>query len=135
MTVDTNLGIDIPRSRNEAMSVALRLAAEEFTYGEETTKLDTLERGRLVGDLEVSLSPFVGGVADVDGGIAVSFKRYLPGVRLAGSEARLVTHLRNGARCSLRAFPMVAGVSAEEVNPLVRRLEQARILRADARPS
>jgi hypothetical protein len=133
VTVDTNLGVDVPASREEALSVALRTGIEEFTFGEEVKRLDSAERARLSGDLEVRLSPIVKDVADAVGTIAVTFKRYLPEVRLSGAEARVVAHLRNGGRNSLAGLPMVAGISMGESDAVLRRLEPIRVIRADIR--
>jgi hypothetical protein len=133
VTVDTNLGVDVPASREEALSVALRTGMEEFTFAEEVTRLDSAERARLSGDLEVRLSPIVKDVADTAGTIAVTFKRYLPELRLSGAEARVVAHLRNGGRNSLAGLPMVAGISMSESDAVLRRLEPIRVVRADIR--
>jgi hypothetical protein len=133
VTVDTNLGVDVPASREEALSVALRTGIEEFTFAEEVTRLDSAERARLSGDLEVRLSPIVKDVADTAGTIAVTFKRYLPELRLSGAEARVVAHLRNGGRNSLAGLPMVAGISMSESDAVLRRLEPIRVIRADIR--
>jgi hypothetical protein len=135
VTVDTNLGIDVPATRSEALSVALRRDVEEVVLGEETLRLTSSERTLLAGDLEVRLSPIVQDVAEANDGVVVTFKRYLDKIRLSGAEARAAQHLKHGARSTLTAFPMVVGVPVEERDPLIRRLENARVVRADVRPA
>jgi hypothetical protein len=133
VTVDTNLGVDVPPSREEALSVALRTGIEEFTFAEDVKRLDSAERARLSGDLEVRLSPIVEDISDTAGTVTVTFKRYLPELRLSGAEARVVAHLRNGGRNSLAGLPMVAGISMSEADAVLPRLERLRVVRTDIR--
>lgn len=133
ISTDSNLGLDIPATRDQALSVALRLKVEEFYYGEERVTLSATERGRLSADLEVRLSPVVDDVTDVDGGsVAVSFKRYLPKQILSDGEAQLVTNLRDRASQRLRTMPLYTGdQSPESIEAVLRRLETAHVVRIE----
>jgi hypothetical protein len=135
MSIDLNVGKDIPTTREEALSVALRLGVEDFCFGGERLRLDAGERERMTGDLEVRLSPAVKTATESGDGLAVTFKRYLPSVVLFDENARLVAPLSNGDRVRLRTLPMVAdGQSSEQLMPALRRLEAAHIIRVDVRP-
>ena len=133
---DANLGVDIPATRDEALSAALRLGVETLCYGEERIRLDAGTRANLLPDLDVRLSPIVSGVEDsADAGAVVSFKRYLPEKALGEEEARLVAPLRSGDRLRLRTIPMMAdGQSIAEVESKLRKLEAEHIVRLDVRP-
>ena len=131
-TIDINAGVDIPASRTEALSAALRLPVDEFHYGDERIWLKADERSRLAGDLEVRLSPIVAAVTDGDDGVTVSFKRYLPQLGLAGSEAQLVAALRGGKPHRLRTMQLFGEEqSPATVEATLRRLEAAHVVRLD----
>ena len=136
ITIDTNLGTDIPDNRQAALTVALRSTVEDFWFGEDITRLDSRERNRLGESLEVRLSPVVGEISEVEEGIVVRFKRYLPSLTLAGTEARLVGQLRNGRSYRLTPLSLIDGIDPAELEPILRRLETARIVRIEfvARP-
>ncbi len=135
ISVDTNLGKDVPATREEALSVALRARLEEFAFGETTGRLAPLERDRLSGYLDIRLSPIVAEVIAADDRALVTFKRYLPRLRLAGAEAQLVAYIAKSGGDLLPGLPPAPGFSPEETEKLVRRLEKASILRADMKPA
>jgi hypothetical protein len=136
ISTDTNLGIDVPASRDEALSVALRLGVEDLYFGEERTRLDPGTCERLSGDLEVRLSPIVSAATVSGDGLIVTFKRSLPEAVLFDEEARLIAPLCKGERFRLRTLPIVTdGRPLAEVETSLRRLEAARIVRLDVRPA
>jgi hypothetical protein len=133
--VDTNLGRDIPATREEALSVVLRARLDEFAFGETAGRLDPLERDRLTGHLEVRISPIVDEVIDAGETVAVTFKRYLTRTRLSGAEARLVDYVAKTGGDLFPGLPPALGYAPEETEKLVRKLEKAAILRADMKPA
>ena len=134
IAIDANLGADIPTTRDEALSVALRLGVEDFCYGDERLRLDVATRERLVGDLEVRLSPAVKAVTESGDGVIVTFKRYLSRTVLFDDEARLVALLRERKGVRLKALPMIADGPTDQLMPALRRLEAAHIVRVEVRP-
>jgi hypothetical protein len=134
IAADANIGIDIPATRAEALSVALRLGVEDFCYGDERLRLDGAMRESLAGDLEVALSPAVRAVTESGDGLFVAFRRYRPGIVLFDEDARLVVPLRNGDRFRLKTLPIVAdGRPTDKLMAALRRLEAAHVVRADVR--
>lgn len=134
IAADVNLGTDIPATRDEALSVALRRGVEDFCYGDERLRLDAAARERLAGDLEIRLSPAVNAVTESGDGVIVTFKRYLPRAVLFDQDARLVAPLREGDRLRLKTLPIIAdGRAVDQVMPALRRLEAAHIVRLDVR--
>lgn len=131
ITIDTNLGADIPDSREAALSVALRSNVAEVAFVEETIKLDAAARARLGGELFVRLSPIVADIVDAGDGLIVTFKLYLPKVTIAGIEARILAFLRNGEPRRLKALTIESGEDPAEIEPILRRLERARIVRVE----
>src|SRR6185436_5298677 len=107
--VDINIGSDIPRTEQEAMSVALRTGAKELNYGGKVTSLDGRHRQTLAGELEVRLSPLVQRVvADGDKRI-VRFRRHLAERVLVGDRARLVDEFAGGKSLTLAAVAVLRG--------------------------
>lgn len=135
IAADENLGIDIPGTRDEALSVALRLGVEDFCFGDERLRLGAEERRRLTGQCDVRLSPIVSGIAETADGLVVSFKRYLPKVLLSGTDARLIEPLRAGARIRLMTLPIVADGQSTAAEARLRDLESRRVVRIEVRAS
>jgi hypothetical protein len=135
ISIDLNLGKDIPGTRDEVLSVALRRGVEDFCFGGERLRLDAATREQMTGDLEVCLSPAVKTATESGDGLSVTFRRYRPGVVLFDEDARLVAPLSNRDRFRLRTLPMVAdGQPPDKLVPALRRLEAAHIVRVDVRP-
>ena len=59
IVIDTNLGVDLPRTREEALSVALRSGAAQFAYGLDDILLDENLRPRFAESLRAGISPIV----------------------------------------------------------------------------
>ena len=128
--VDANLGIDVPRTRAEALSVALRARAKDFVFENETVFLDQDMRPRFAGELRVSLSPAVVKVDAGEAGTSIDFHRNAPKAVLAGDDAKLV-------RADCRAPATLGELGGEMDRPIdaleetLRRLEVASIVRLD----
>jgi hypothetical protein len=130
IVVDTNLGIDVPRTRAEALSVALRARATEFVFDNETIFLDEGMRPRFAADLRVSLSPMVARFDSGDERVGIDFRRRLPSTELLGDDAKLVQRIA-GAAVTLGELGRELDRPIEALEEALRRLEAARILRLD----
>lgn len=135
MAADANLGMNIPGTRDEALSVALRLGVEDFCFGEERLRLGAEERRRLAGQCEVRLSPIVSGIAETADGLIIGFRRYLPKLVLSEADARLIEPLRNGARIRLMTLPIVADGETMAAEARLRDLEARHVVRVEVRAS
>jgi hypothetical protein len=134
LLVDTNLGIDIPRSRAEALSVALRSRARNFVFAADTITLDDDLRPRFAGDLTATIGPLVAGIADHEDGSEVMFHRQLPPRFLSPAEVRVIEPLRHRQGFALSALAEDLGKGLAEAEMEARRLEAARVIRLDAEP-
>ena len=128
--VDANLGIDVPRTRAEALSVALRARAKDFVFENETVFLDQDMRPRFAGELRLSLSPAVVKVDTGEAGTSIEFHRNARKAVLAGEDAKLVERI---ARAPV-ALGELGGEMDRPIDALeetLRRLEAAGIVRLD----
>jgi hypothetical protein len=130
--IDANLGVDVPRSRDEALTVALRYGAGELVFGTETLFLDEGLRPRLAADLRVALSPLVQRVVEDGNRRVIRFRRHLPDRTLSPEEARIVSEFKEGASLTLAAMAVVRGESHAGTEAVLRPLEAERIVRLDA---
>jgi hypothetical protein len=129
--VDTNLGLDIPATRAEALSVALRNGVSEFVFGRETVVLDTPTLRQLLSDLKVGLSPLVHRI-DEDGSEAiVTFRRNLQPLRLDAVDWSLVSPLSGGAHIPLDALATAVRQPLDAIQASLARLETRRVIRVD----
>jgi hypothetical protein len=134
LLVDINLGIDIPRSRAEALSVALRNRARSFVFAADTITLDDDLRPRFAGDLTASIAPLVAGIDDHEDGSEVTFHRQLPLRFLSPAEVRVIEPLRDRKGFALAALAEHLGKSLAEAELEARRLEADRVIRLDPEP-
>jgi len=132
--VDSNLGIDIPRSRAEALTVALRHRAQDFVFAGDTITLDDDLRPRFAGDLTASIGPLVADIHDREDGSEITFHRQLPPRFLSPAEVRAIEPLRDRKGFVLSALAEHLGRSLAEAELLARGLEAARVIRLDAEP-
>ena len=128
--VDTNLGVDVPATRPEALSVALRARAKEFVFDNETIFLDEGMRPRFAADLRVSLSPTVARLDSGNDGVTVNFRRRSPPTVLVGEDARLVQRIA-GAPVALGELGRELDRPIDAIEEALRRLEAAGIVRLD----
>ncbi len=131
--VDHNLGLDIPATREQALTVALRTRVETAVYGEETVALDPASRIRLTGGLIVGLSPAVLAVEGGDDRLTLRFRRRLAPATLTGREAEAVAPLRDGAYMPLGSLAVILGKTAVDAERLYRGLEALAIVRVDVK--
>ncbi len=151
--VDDNSGLDLPSTRNAALSMALRAGVAEVCFGEERIALDAATRPRLAADLRVGLSPAiaaidaqpaVGGAAgasrDAAGSSAVTapagalrarFRRHLDDTTLSGREAEILAPIRDRGRMPLGSLAVLLGMPLTEAERLLSGLEARRIVRVD----
>ena len=151
--VDDNVGLDLPSTRNAALSMALRAGVAEVCFGEERIALDAAARSRLAADLRVGLSPAiatidgppaVGGSAGASGDAAGSsavtapagalrarFRRHLDDTTLNGREAEILAPIRDRGRMPLGSLSVLLGLPLTETERLLRGLEARRIVRVD----
>ena len=132
--IDTNLGIDIPRSRAEALTIALRSGAREFVFAADTITLDEDLRPRFAGDLTAAIAPIVTAIEDREEDSRVIFHRHLPPRILSPAEARAIAPLRERKGFALAALAEHLGKSLAEAEAEARRLEADRVIRLDAEP-
>ena len=132
--VDQNAGLDIPATREEALSVALRARTEEAIFGGETVRLDALSRSRLLSGLVVRLSPAVSSVEGNDDNLALGFRRHRGKAALTGAEAEPVAPLRDGAHMLLGSLAVLLGETTVNAERLYRALEAQGIVRLDFVP-
>ncbi len=134
LLIDSNLGTDIPRTREEALSVALRNRAAEFTFGMETVVLDDTLRPRTAGDLRLALAPLVQRIVAEGDRRVVRFRRHLGERTLTPDEAKIVDDIAGNAAMTLTAFAGSRGESMEQAEATLRRLEADRVIRLDMLP-
>lgn len=132
--VDTNLGFDIPRTREAALSAALRSGADEFAYGIDTIRLDEAIRPRLAADLRTGLSPIVHTITGDNARTTVTFRRHLAPLSLTGADARLLVPFRDHSRLTLSSVAELLGLSPADAEAALRRLEVQHIIRLDIEP-
>jgi len=132
--IDTNLGIDIPRSRAEALSVALRSGARELVFAADTITLDEDLRPRFAADLTAAIAPIVAAIEDREDDPCVIFHRHLPPRILSPAEVRAIAPLRDRKGFALAALAEDLGKSLAEAEAEARRLEADRLIRLDAEP-
>jgi hypothetical protein len=130
--VDTNEGIDLPRTREEALTIALRRGAAELVFGHDDLTFDDTIRARFAADLRVALSPIVAKVEEAGGVLTAKFRRHLFDRPFTDSEARIIAPLRDGVHFPLSAMAELLGQTPGEAEPALRRLEADRVLRLDA---
>jgi hypothetical protein len=130
--VDSNLGIDIPRSHAEALSVALRNRVRDFVFAGDTITLDDELRAHFAGDLTVSIAPLVADINDYEDGSEVAFHRQLPPRFLSPVEVRLIEPLRDRQGLALKVLAERLGKNLAEAEMEARRLEADRVIRLDA---
>src|SRR5207302_11431793 len=124
--IDTNLGLDLPRSRAEALSVALRSRAHEFAFAADTIILDEDLRPRFAGDLTATIAPIVAAIDDREDGSEVTFHRHLPPRFLSPADVRMIEPLRDRKGFALSALAEHLGTGLAEVEAEARRLEADR---------
>ncbi len=129
--VDQNAGLDVPATREEALSVALRARVEEAIFGSEAIRLDALSRSRLLGGLVVRLSPAVSSVEGDDESLALGFRRHRDNTTLTGAQAEMVAPLRDGAHMLLGSLAVLLGETTVNAERLYRGLEALGIVRVD----
>jgi len=134
LLIDGNLGTDIPRTREEALSVALRNRAAEFTFGMETVVLDDTLRPRIAGDLRLALAPLVQRIVAEGDRRVVRFRRHLGERALTPGEAKIVADIEGNAAMTLATFAGSRGESMAEAEAALRRLEADRVIRLDMPP-
>jgi hypothetical protein len=132
--VDANLGIDIPRNRAEALSVALRSRAREFVFGADTITLDEDLRPRFAGDLTATIAPIVAALDEREDAAQAFFHRHLPPRPLSETDLKILAPLRDRKGFALSALAEHLGKSLADAEPEVRRLEADRVIRLDAEP-
>jgi tetratricopeptide (TPR) repeat protein len=113
IVVDDRFGCDVPTTRAELLEVCVKRGAERLVFDGVAESLSADRRRALDDTLRVSLGPAVAAV-DED---LVTFKRYLPPLRLEPEAARLVA--------MLDGEPSVAEL---QQRALLRELEEARVL-------
>jgi hypothetical protein len=129
--IDHNAGRDVPATREEALSVALRARVEEAIFGTETIRLDTVSRSRLLSGLLVRLSPAVSSVEGNDDHLTLGFRRHRSDLTLTGGDADAVAPLRDGAQMLLGSLAVLLGETTVNAERLYRRLEALGIVRVD----
>lgn len=133
--VDINQGIDIPATRDEALSVALRHGLGEIVFGGEAAGFDLAARARAAAGLDIRLSPAVARIAGGADRMTVAFRRRLPPLQLSGEDAKLVAPLADGSAYRLPDLSVALGLANAVIEPALRRLERASVLRLDVRTS
>src|SRR5262249_6617122 len=134
LLIDTNLGIDIPRTRAEALGVALRSGARDFVFGADTITLDDDLPPRFAADPTATIAPLPSAIHRRDDGTRVPFHRHLPPRYLSEAERRIIEPLRERNGFALSALAEHLGKTVAEAEPEVRRLEADRVVRLDAEP-
>ncbi len=132
--VDTNLGKDIPATRGEALSVALRGGAGEFAFLDETVMLDEQLRPALAADLHLSLSPAVAKIESEDGRQVATFRRPAVKRTLSDAEATAVGAVRGGTGLPLSAVAELLHKPLADAETILRALEAAQVVRLDVAP-
>jgi hypothetical protein len=129
--VDLNSGLDIPRTRAEALSAALRAGVGKAVFGEETILLDAPNRPRLAAELKVTLSPLVATIEGPDQAMTVRFRGRLPEAAVTGLDAELLAPVRERGKIPLGTVAVLCGKPLVETERLLRDLEARRIVRLE----
>ncbi|MCB1497407.1 MAG: hypothetical protein KDJ86_16630 [Bauldia sp.] len=129
--VDSNLGLDIPATREAALSAALRARADELVFGEETIALDPGARARQAGRLVVSAAPAVTVIGPLDAGMVCRFARHRPEVALTPEQAETIAPLLDNPRMALGPLAVMLGKTVTETERLLRGLEALGVVRLD----
>lgn len=129
--IDCNAGLDVPTTREEALSVALRARVEVAVFGSEVIRLDATGRSRLLSGLLVRLSPAVLSVEGNDDNLTFRFRRHRGETSLTGEEAQAVAPLRDGAHMLLGSLAVLLGKTTLDAERFYRRLEGQGIVRVD----
>ncbi len=132
IVVDDNLGFDLPRTREEALSVALRAGVAEVRFGEEKIVLDGATRPRIAADLRVGLSPIVADLSGSDHEMTVRFRRHLAETTVTGRDADLVAPLKSRGRMPLGSLAVLFGTTLADTERQLRDLEARGIVRVEA---
>lgn len=131
--VEDNAGVDIPATRDEALSVALRSRLPELVFGAETISLDPESRMKHVTGIVPRLAPTLSVVDGSDGKAVCRFGRHRPDVTVEGVRAELVLRLRDEPAMSLGPLRVVHGKTVTETEMLYRDLELLGVVRLDVR--
>jgi len=129
--IDYNAGLDVPATRQGALSVALRARVEEATFANEVIRLDATSRSRLLRSLMVRLSPAVLLVEGNDDNMTFRFRRHRGETSLTGEEAQAAAPLRDGAHMLLGSLAVLLGKTTLDAERFYRRLEAQGIVRVD----
>jgi hypothetical protein len=130
--VDTNLGIDIPRTRAEALGAALRARARDFRFAADAITLDDELRPRFAADLQVRLAPIVAAIEEGPDGAVAVFHRHLRPRKLLPAELSLVAPCREAtAGVTLAALATRLGKSLADAEADARNLERDGVIRLD----
>ncbi|MCB1485884.1 MAG: hypothetical protein KDJ88_00330 [Bauldia sp.] len=134
--VDANLGLDIPATREEALSAALRTRTDELVFGEETIALDAGARTRHIGRLVAGRAPAVISIAASDGGELCRFGRHRPDVALTAEQTETLAPLLDNPRMALGPLAVILGRTASDTERRLREVEALGPIRLDieARP-
>jgi len=129
--IDHDAGLDVPATREAALSVGLRARVEEAIFGSEAIQLDAASRSRLLSGMLVRLSPAVSSVEGNDDSLTLGFRRHRGEAALTGAEAQAVAPLRDGAHMLLGSLAVLLGETTVNAERLYRRLEALGIVRVD----
>lgn len=131
LLIDDNAGLDLPSTREAAMSVALRAGVPEVAYGAGRIAIDAATRPRMVTELRVSVSPAVASVGGSADAPLIRFRRHLNETALSGSEAEILAPVRERGRLPLGSLAVLIGMPIADTERLLRGLETRRIVRLE----
>ena len=151
--VDDNAGLDLPSTRNAALSMALRAGVAEVCFGEERIALDCRHSAapcrrpsrrpvaRDCRDRRAAGCRWLGrrlrrcrgffAVTAPAGALRARFRRHLDDTTLSGREAEILAPIRDRGRMPLGSLAVLLGMPLTETERLLRGLEARRIVRVD----
>lgn len=129
--IDDNAGVDLPSTREAALTAAFRAGVAEVLFGAERIVIDGATRPRLAADLRVALSPAVADICGPADAPLIRFRRHLGETTLAGRDSEILAPVRERGRMPLGSLAVLVGAPLAETERLLRALETRRVVRVE----